>query len=121
MATELTLALPEDLRRDLQRGGIKSRVERPSIEHMIRHDPSEAVRSAEIESLLKARFEIVEEWNWGGTLNHLVFQNIAANFDSANAYHRSLIELLIHHENDLVRHGVLPSDFKVFVARAAPW
>ena len=120
MATELTLALPEDLRRDLQGGGIKSRVERPSIKQMIRHDPSEAVRSAEIENLVKARFEIVGEWNWGGTLNHLVFQNIAANFDSANPYHRSLIELLIHHENDLVRHGVLPSDFKVFVARAAP-
>jgi SAM-dependent methyltransferase len=117
MATELTLTLPEELRRDLQGGGIKSRVERPSIEHMIRHDPSEAVRSADIEGALRARFEIVGEWNWGGTLNHLVFQNIAANFDPANPWHQSIVELLIHHENVLIREGHLPSDFKVFMAR----
>ena len=42
MATELTLALPEDLRRDLQRGGIKSRVERPSNRA---HDPPRSIRS----------------------------------------------------------------------------
>jgi SAM-dependent methyltransferase len=117
MANALTALLPEDLRRDLQNGGIKSRVERPTVGHMVRHDPSEAVRSAEIEPQLKARFDIAGEWNWGGTLNHLVFQNIAANFDSANPYHLSLIEFLIHHENVVIQRGILPSDFKVFVAR----
>jgi hypothetical protein len=84
---------------------------------MVNHDPSEAVRSAEIESLLKAHFDVHHEWNWGGTLNHLVFQDIAANFDQENACHRSIIELLIHHENVLIREGHLPSDFKVFLAR----
>ena len=74
------------------------------------------MRSSEIERLVKARFDVVGEWNWGGTLNHLVFQNIAANFDPENVYHRSIIELLIHHENVLVRQGILPSDFKVFFA-----
>jgi hypothetical protein len=84
---------------------------------MVAHDPSEAVRSEEIEELVKARFEVVNEWNWGGTLNHLVFQNIAGNFDSANASHCSIVELLIHLENALIREGLLPSDFKVFLAR----
>jgi SAM-dependent methyltransferase len=118
LANQLTALLPEDLRRDLQHGGLKKEVERPTVTHMVEHDPSEAVRSGEIETLVKSHFEVVGEWNWGGTLNHLVFQNIAANFDQENAYHRSIIELLIHHENVLVREGVLPSDFKVFAARA---
>jgi SAM-dependent methyltransferase len=117
MANTLTRLLPEDLRRDLQAGGIKTEIVCPTVRHMVAHDPSEAVRSGEIERLLKADFDVLEEWNWGGTLNHLVFQNIAANFDPENEYHRSIVELLIHHENVLVREGLLPSDFKVFVAK----
>lgn len=117
MANQVTALLPEDLRRDLQKGGVKTEIERPTVRHMVRHDPSEAVRSGEIESLVKGHFDVVGEWNWGGTLNHLVFQNIAANFDPENAYHRSIVELVIHHENVLIREGLLPSDFKVFLAR----
>jgi hypothetical protein len=66
---------------------------------------------------VKDRFDVFEEWNWGGTLNHLIFQNIAGNFDPDHVYHRNIVELLIHHENVLIREGFLPSDFKVFLAR----
>jgi len=117
LANEVLVLLPEDLRRDLGNGGLKSEIVRPTVEHMVRHDPSEAVRSADIERLVKAQFDVVGEWNWGGTLNHLVFQGIAGNFDPANACHGSIIELLIQHENVLIREGALPSDFKVFLAR----
>lgn len=117
MANQVMAMLPQDLRRDLQRGGVKTGIDRPTVQHMLRHDPSEAVRSAEIEELVKSHFDVVGEWNWGGTLNHLVFQDIAANFDSEDACQRSLIDFLIHHENVLIQEGLLPSDFKVFVAR----
>jgi ubiquinone/menaquinone biosynthesis C-methylase UbiE len=117
MANALIALLPEDLRRDLQNGGMKTEIVCPTVRHMVTYDPSEAVRSGEIERLVKTCFDIEGEWNWGGTLNHLVFQNIAANFDQENAYHRSIIELLIHHENVLIRESLLPSDFKVFIAR----
>jgi SAM-dependent methyltransferase len=120
LANQVLTLLPEQLRRDLQRGGLKKEVIRPTVRHMERHDPSESVRSAEIERLMKERFEIIGEWNWGGTLNHLVFQDIAANFDPADACQRAIIELLIHHENVLIQEGVLPSDFKVFLARRKP-
>jgi SAM-dependent methyltransferase len=120
MANALTAVLPEDVRRDLQRGGVKTEIVRPTVKQMVAHDPSEAVRSGEIEMLVKAHFDIVGEWNWGGTLNHLVFQNIAANFDQSNVCHRSIIELLIQHENALIREDFLPSDFKVFMARLRP-
>jgi SAM-dependent methyltransferase len=118
MANALTAILPEALRRDLHGGGLKTEIVRPTIRQMVTQDPSEAVRSGEIERLVKAHFEILGEWNWGGTLNHLVFHNIAANFDPENEYHRSIVELLIHHENVLIREGFLPSDFKVFFARS---
>jgi len=117
LANQAAALLPEELRRDLQLGGVRTVIERPTIKHMMKHDPSEAVRSGDIEALVKTRFEVIGEWNWGGTLNHLIFQNIAGNFDPQNAYHRSIVELLIHHENVLIREGVLPSDFKVFLAR----
>ena len=81
MANTALASIPSALRRDLAKGGLKTTVERPTVEHMIRTDPSESVRSAEIERLVKDHFAVVGEWNWGGTLNHLVFQNIAGNFD----------------------------------------
>jgi SAM-dependent methyltransferase len=118
MANALIASLPEDLRRDLQSGGLKTEVVSPTVRHMVEHDPSEAVRSAEIEQLVKACFDVKNEWNWGGTLNHLVLQDIAGNFDPGNALHLAIIELLIHHENVVIREGLLPSDFKVFLARA---
>ena len=84
---------------------------------MLAHDPSEAVRSAEIEAALRARFDVFEVWSWGGTLNHLVFQDIAGNFDPHNPAHEGVVESLIERENDLIGRGELPSDFKVFLAR----
>ena len=56
MANQLMALLPQDLRRDLQRGGVKTGIDRPTVQHMVRHDPSEAVRSAEIEGLVKDAF-----------------------------------------------------------------
>ena len=66
---------------------------------------------------MHGHFDVFEAWNWGGTLNHLVFQDIAGNFDAENPYHRGIIELLVYHENVLIRDRILPSDFKVFLAR----
>jgi SAM-dependent methyltransferase len=117
MANALINVLPEPLRRDLRTGRVKTTAIRPTTDEMIAGDPSEAVRSADIESVLKEYFQVVGEWNWGGTLNYLVFENIAGNFNPEDPYHKAIIELLIHHENALIRSGILPSNFKVFVAR----
>ncbi len=117
LANRQLATLPNELRVDLATGLVKPRVERPTVAEMVAADPSEAVRSAEIETELKARFDVVGEWNWGGTLNHLVFQRIAGNFDPADAGHNGHVDRCIAHENALIGDGVLPSDFKVFVAR----
>jgi SAM-dependent methyltransferase len=117
MANAALASIPPALRRDLASGGTKTSVERPTVAHMLRTDPSESVRSAEIEALVKREFTLVGEWNWGGTINHLVFQNIAGNFDAENPEHQQIIEGLIAHENTVITAGTLPSDFKVFLMR----
>jgi hypothetical protein len=122
LATELLLLLPEDLRVDLLHGNgrLKTTVVSLTAAQMRAGDPSEAARSAEIEPLLRQYFEVTDEWNWGGTLNYLVFENIAGNFHADDPCHTAIIELLIRHENALIANGVLPSDFKVYMARHVP-
>ena len=117
VATGQLATLPRALRKSLRTGWTKTAIHRPTVEEIVTADPSEAVRSAEIETALKSRFEVVGEWNWGGTLNHLVFQDIAGNFVPSNESHLSHVERLIQFENTAIREGRLPSDFKVFMLR----
>jgi SAM-dependent methyltransferase len=117
VATELLATLPTALRADLATGLTKTGIDRPTVGEMVAGDPSEAVRSGEIETVLRSRFEVLGEWNWGGTINHLVFQGIADNFDPLDASHQSHVERLIDIENATIREGRLPSDFKVFMLR----
>ena len=117
VATEALATLPRDLRKDLRTGLTKTAIHRPTLAEMVAADPSEAVRSAEIETELRSRFEVIGEWSWGGTINHLVFQDIAGNFEPLNESHLSHVERLIQFENTAIREGRLPSDFKVFMLR----
>lgn len=116
-ANALFKMLPRELRFDLTSQQVKEEITAMSVDEMIRHDESEAVRSSEIEKILKRNFDVIEEKNWGGTLINLIFDNTAGNYDPENAYHNTIADLLIHHENTLIEHGVLPSDFKFFMAR----
>ncbi len=117
LANEIFRLLPEDLRYDLQNNNIKTEIKRFSVEEMIQHDESEAVRSAEIESVLRKYFNIVEEKNWGGTLNNLILENTAGDYDPVNPYHNAIADLLVHHENYLIKNNLIPSDFKFFIAK----
>ena len=119
MADTLIMLLPPELRVDLLAGDgrLKTVTVAPTVEQMILGDPSESVRSGDIERVLGEYFDVIADKPWGGTLTYLVFENIAGNFDPANAYHRSIVDLLIHHENQLIDLQVLPSDFKLLLAR----
>ncbi|MDG2045626.1 MAG: class I SAM-dependent methyltransferase [Halioglobus sp.] len=116
-ANKLFKFLPAELRLDLNANKEKMEIKTFTVEEMISIDESEAVRSAEIEVVLKAFFNIVEEKNWGGTLTNLIFDNTAGNFDSKNEYHNSIANLLVHHENILIEKGLFPSDFKFFIGK----
>ena len=49
---------PAPLRRDVTSGGLKAAIHRPTPAEMIARDPSEAVRSGEIEQALRDRFDV---------------------------------------------------------------
>lgn len=114
----LLTALPEALRRNAVDGGVKRRVPRPTVEEMIAMDPSEAVRSGEILSTAAKYFEIVEVRPYGGTVLHLLLDDIAGNFRGPEAGGSDLLAAICDLEWALVRSGALASDFAVVVARA---
>ncbi len=109
--------LPKSLRYDPALKGPRPAVMRPPREAIISLDETEAVRSDEAEGILKQHFDMLEEFNFGGTLINLVFGDLTENYDPDNPWHDAVIRLMIHHENTLIANGLLPSDFKCYVAR----
>lgn len=112
----LVSVLPPHYRQSLQYPGkLKAKVCRPSIEQMLRTDPSEAVRSAEILSLVPEFFEVLECKPWGGSVLHLLLYEIAGNFSDENAQDVRLLQLLFDVEDFLMETGDVGSDFVFMV------
>lgn len=90
---------------------------RPSIAMMNSYDPSEAIRSAEIIPLLSQYFSMLEIVDYGGTILHMLLQDIVGNFDSDEEEDRTILNLLIYLEETLIKNKVLSSDFAVIIAQ----
>lgn len=86
------------------------------VEDMTRYDPTEAVRSEEILPLTRKMFRIVEFKPFGGTLLHMLLQDIVGNFNPADENDNCVLRLICHVEWQLIDAGVLSSDFGYFVA-----
>lgn len=87
-----------------------------TVRDMNATDPSEAIRSNEIVPLIQARFAIREHKNFGGTILHMLLQDIVGNFDPANCTDAAFLNFLIYIERILIREELLPSDFAFIVA-----
>lgn len=98
-------------------GKYKEKVWRPSIEEMNEIDPSEAIRSAEIVPLLQEYFHIVERVDYGGTILHILLQDIVGNFDTEKEEDLTILKLLCYLEETLIENKVIPSDFAFIVAQ----
>lgn len=68
--------------------------------------------------LVRERFEIVYQADFGGTLLQFVLADIAGNFDPADQRDVALVDLICLDEMTLIEQGVLPSDFTYVVAKA---
>lgn len=112
-------SLPPRLRA-LPSGLPKGRMTRPTIEHMIATDPSEAVRSADLLAALQPWFEIVEERRTGGTLAHLALGDIAQNFAPDSAEDRAILQELFATEDAAMASGLIGSDFAIVTAVPRP-
>lgn len=83
---------------------------------MIKADPTEAIRSADILPEMKKRFEIVEKIDFGGTLLHLVLDDIAGNF-IGTPEDIGFMQMFFDEEQRLLANGEISSDFILIVAR----
>lgn len=96
---------------------IKDNYRRPTLAEMDSIDPSEAIRSDDILNVLAQRFEIIEKIDLGGTIMHLLLQDIAGNFDYNNPADMRLLNMLFEVEDVFMELGEINSDFAVVIAR----
>lgn len=113
----LLRALPEELRASVVDGRPRRAVRRPTVAEMIATDPSEAVRSGELLEVASRFFEILEVRPYGGTVLHLLLDDIAGRFHRPEPWARQLLASIAEVEWALIASGDLASDFAVVVAR----
>ena len=110
--------MPMEFRRGLVAPFIpKGAVRRPSIAEMNAGDPSEAARSGEILDVLARFFEIVEFRGYGGSLLHLLLDEIAGRFAPDNPQAMGYLRHLFEMEDRLIAAGILRHDFAMIVAQ----
>jgi ubiquinone/menaquinone biosynthesis C-methylase UbiE len=116
LANEQLHRIPERYRKSLRSGRLKYEVLRPTRAEMTAGDPTESIRSSEILPLVSQAFEIVQRVDYGGTIVNLVLEEIAGNFQWASE-DISILQMLFDAEKQLLREGVVPSDFTLIIAR----
>lgn len=119
LVNDILRTLPEAYRRPVMSPEIvRDHLPRPTVEQMIAIDPSEAVRSGELLTLLGSHFDIVERIDFGGTILQLLLQDIAGNFNPENPDDVALLNRFWTMEDQMIAAGDLPSDFTLLVAKA---
>lgn len=86
------------------------------LEHLLRHDPYQAVRSADVLDVMRQSFEIIEYRAYGGAILHMLLSGIAGNFDEDNEADVTLLRMLATFEEIMEGLGVVASDFAAVVA-----
>lgn len=99
-------------------GTVKRGFRAPTVDEVVAVDPSEAVCSSRILSLLPRHFDVVAQRPYGGSLLQLVLADAAQNFRAAHA--RPWLQALIDAEDDLDRQGALEHHFSCVIARQRP-
>jgi glycosyltransferase involved in cell wall biosynthesis/SAM-dependent methyltransferase len=114
----LLAALPARYRRDRRSAWrVKRRLYRPPLDERNRDSPFEAARSEEILPLTAERFTIVSRRDYGGAVLHPLLDGIAGNFHGERVEDVALLRRLAALDLDLMRRGVLASDFTTVIAR----
>jgi SAM-dependent methyltransferase len=119
----LLQVVPERYRRVIRDGRVTDEIKTAyallPLSHFEVHDPSEAVRSAEIVPLLAEHFRILECRPYGGTLLTFLHENIIGNFDDDQAEDRAWLDMLAHVEMLLEESGRIDSSYAMIVAAPA--
>ncbi len=114
------LMIPEKYRishADHDRGAVRQQLDFPDPIEVERVDPSEAIRSQEIVSVLEQNFDVVEFNNAGGTLQQFMLSGIAGNFRENDADSLQILDLIFRIEETLVATGDIVPHFALLIAR----
>ncbi|MDF1558234.1 MAG: hypothetical protein P1P80_08690 [ANME-2 cluster archaeon] len=79
-------------------------------------DPSEAVRSEEILSIIREKLNVIHFANTGGTILNPFLNGIASNFEKDQCG-EALLKTVIIFEKILVEKKVIHSDYVVCIAK----
>jgi SAM-dependent methyltransferase len=117
---DLLEIIPENLRLQLNKDGTDSGNPKKSIaplplEIYEKFDPSEAVRSGEIETVIRDTFDFVEFYPQGGAISYELFRNMAHNYEDETS--KALLKTILYFEHQLTEKGVIEPNFGVFVCR----
>jgi SAM-dependent methyltransferase len=116
--------IPAAYRVDLSRSSkdeivLKERCENLPLDQVVRTDPSEAVRSEDIEGSLLAApgLELVEEKPLAGTILDPLFLDIAGNFRADDPVAQACVRMALSAEEALLRSGAVRSQYRFMVFR----
>jgi GT2 family glycosyltransferase/SAM-dependent methyltransferase len=111
--------IPEHLRRSFVTGSfgqVQEIVPLPDPLEVIKVDPSEAVRSADILDVVREHFDIHALNLSGGSLLQFLLHGIAGNFRQDDPQSICVLQMLFDIEDALIESGTLASDFVVVAA-----
>lgn len=111
--------IPEHLRRSFVQGSfgqVQQVVPLPDPAEVVKVDPSEAVRSADILRVVEEHFDIRALNLCGGTLLQFLLHGIAGNFKQDNPQSLRVLQMLFDIEDGLIESGTLKSDFVIVAA-----
>jgi len=110
---DLLILLPDGYKKRIGLApGYKLRFSPPDPTLLASTDPSEAVRSHEVLPVVRQNLKIIEMKPYGGSILHMLLQDIEGNFEKGSPRLRALVDI----ERRLLRCGCLQSDFAFFVA-----
>lgn len=96
--------------------GTRTKFTRPTIEEMIRMDPSEAIRSKDILKTLGDYFDIDYRRDYNGTIIHQLYPLLNHQLALSNALDfQSIVRLILLLEDLLIKSNHLESDFTFVV------
>lgn len=99
---------------------LKDAIAFPTVNDILAFDPSLAVRSGEIVSVLQRNFTILEKKGWGGCILQFLLAGLEHNFPLEDSQGTAVLEMLIDIEETLVKTGVLDDDFMYIAAKPLP-
>ena len=117
-ADAVLLSIPETYRRTSSGSSVKIRNLRAGELLMWLNDPSEAVESDRIEPEITRQFRTLRRLDYGGTISHLIFHDIAHHFVTDDPDAQRWAGVVLEAEDALLKLGLLKSDFACFVCAA---